>query len=654
MEKTTSKKQLPALIVLAIIAVAAALLLGLTNAITAGPIEEHRMAALNAAYSAVMPDAASYTAITVPEGYAVSGLYEAKDANGAVIGYTVTAASKGYAGDVAMTFGVDANGKVTGCVVGDTSFAETDGFGARAKEPAFQEQFEGLDAVNGGSFLPLSGATFTSKAVLAATNNALRCVAEVALGKEVDPNGVVSFGEKAAAQVDASALVPGARLVGEAEGYGGANVIVKIKLDDDANIASIKVDASSQTPGIGQRCAGAEFTDLFVGKSIPVEGIDVLSGATLTSNAVIEAINGAQPSDEEEAEDTVVALFEQDGVNVGVNGEGAAVVAAPGYNGTVVLTLNVENGQVVSGELGAPAVEAAASVGDVVAEYKAKAEGFQSDVTVVIGVDANGAISSLTIKADGETAGLGQRCGEESFAKQFIGKTAPVSYEDAGLSAISGATITSNAVIEAISKAMPAAEAAPAAAATEYKAKAEGFQSDVTVIVGVDENGAISSLTIQADGETAGLGRKCGEADFAKQFIGKTAPVSYDMDGLDAVSGATITSNAVVEAINKAVPAAEAAPAAAATEYKAKVEGFQSDVTVIVGVDENGTIASLTIKADGETAGLGQKCGEADFAKQFIGKTAPVSYDMDGLDAVSGATITSNVVVEAINKAVSK
>ena len=41
----------------------------------------------------------------------------------------------------------------------------------------------GLDAVNGGSFDALTGATVTSTAVLNATNEALRCVDEAALGK---------------------------------------------------------------------------------------------------------------------------------------------------------------------------------------------------------------------------------------------------------------------------------------------------------------------------------------------------------------------------------------------------------------------------------------------------------------------------------------
>ena len=113
-----------------------------------------------------------------------------------MVGYCVTASANGYNGPVAVNLGVGADGLVTGCAVGDTSFAETPGFGARAKEASFQDQFVGIDAVNGGSFDALSGATVTSTAVLNATNEALRCVAEVALGQTPTADPLVTFGAK--------------------------------------------------------------------------------------------------------------------------------------------------------------------------------------------------------------------------------------------------------------------------------------------------------------------------------------------------------------------------------------------------------------------------------------------------------------------------
>ena len=70
-------------------------------------------------------------------------------------------------------------------------------------------------------------------------------------------------------------------------------------------------------------------------------------------------------------------------------------------------------------------------------------------------------------------------------------------------------------------------------------------------------------------------------------------------------------------------------------------------MTVKATID-NGTITALTVETPDETAGLGQKCSDAEFTSQFIGKAIPVELGKD-VDAVSGATITSTVVVNALN-----
>lgn len=190
MENTVNRKQLPPFVILGIIAMVAAVVLAATNMITRGPIAEHQAAELRTALSTVLA-AETYEEIVVPEGYSVTGLYAAEN-GGEAIGWCVTAKAPGYGGDVAVTLGVDSDGKVTGCVVGDLNFAETAGYGTRAKEPAFQDQFKGLDTLSGGSIDALSGATVTSDAVRKAADQALRCVVEVAMGQQA-PDAVVRF-----------------------------------------------------------------------------------------------------------------------------------------------------------------------------------------------------------------------------------------------------------------------------------------------------------------------------------------------------------------------------------------------------------------------------------------------------------------------------
>ena len=91
--------------------------------------------------------------------------------------------------------------------------------------------------------------------------------------------------------------VPGDTLSGSAEGFGGGAVYVTVGVDGDGAIASLAVDASTQTPEFGGLVPKDEaFLRQFVGKSLPVaeDEIDAVSGATITSEAVVKAVNGAR------------------------------------------------------------------------------------------------------------------------------------------------------------------------------------------------------------------------------------------------------------------------------------------------------------------------------------------------------------------------
>ena len=94
---------------------------------------------------------------------------------------------------------------------------------------------------------------------------------------------------------------PGAVLSGKAEGFGGGMVYVTATLDGQAKIASVSVDASTQTPEYGGRIAEDEaFLNQLAGQSLPLalgEGVDALTGATVTSAAVVEALNHATAAD---------------------------------------------------------------------------------------------------------------------------------------------------------------------------------------------------------------------------------------------------------------------------------------------------------------------------------------------------------------------
>ena len=72
-------------------------------------------------------------------------------------------------------------------------------------------------------------------------------------------------------------------------------------------------------------------------------------------------------------------------------------------------------------------------------------------------------------------------------------------------------------------------------------------------------DGKIHDIQVIKDDETPGLGKKVRDKAFLSPFIGKAAtevfsvrPDETDLTRIDSVSGATISSRAVAEAVNKA------------------------------------------------------------------------------------------------------
>ena len=86
--------------------------------------------------------------------------------------------------------------------------------------------------------------------------------------------------------------------------------------------------------------------------------------------------------------------------------------------------------------------------------------------------------------------------------------------------------------------------------------------------------------------------------------------------------------------------------------------GFDNTITMMVGIDNAGTVLGISIIDHSETAGLGAvaaattAAGEA-FRAQFQGLTGTISVTKDGgqVDAITSATITSRAVCDGVNAA---
>ena len=89
---------------------------------------------------------------------------------------------------------------------------------------------------------------------------------------------------------------------------------------------------------------------------------------------------------------------------------------------------------------------------------------------------------------------------------------------------------------------------------------ANGYNGYIRLVVGIDPNGIIKGVHVLEQYETPGLGAKIveinpGESEpwFLKQFKGKQAKTLVLKKDVDAITGATISSRAVTDAINKTV-----------------------------------------------------------------------------------------------------
>ena len=84
---------------------------------------------------------------------------------------------------------------------------------------------------------------------------------------------------------------------------------------------------------------------------------------------------------------------------------------------------------------------------------------------------------------------------------------------------------------------------------------AKGYGGDMELICGIGSDGKIVKCQTLSHSETSGLGSKTADEPFRNQFVGKDS----SLDGVDTISGATISSKAYIGAIRDAFSAYELA-----------------------------------------------------------------------------------------------
>ena len=372
------KKSVQSTLVLVAICAVMAILLALTNSITAPIIKQNQDAAANEALLVVMPEGEGFEKMDISTYELPTTVTEVyKEKNG---GYVVTLTTAGYGSGFVIMCGVSADGAVTGAVC--LTSTETLGY-----EKTFGESFTGKDAAGVDAIDTISGATKTTSAYKNAVKDALNTaiilgggsvdlrdeaqilndnlsaalpagegkftklfIAEVIEGIDavytadngkgyvfvvgdefipVDESGNTANDTVKTAydilvassteDIDLTAYAETLKYVTSAKktatgnyifevkgpGYGivggddyhpasGEYIIVRVSMTPEGKIIDTFTVSQKESQGIGDACADEKFYGQFDGKTeSDYKDIDAISGATMTTNGYLKAIERA-------------------------------------------------------------------------------------------------------------------------------------------------------------------------------------------------------------------------------------------------------------------------------------------------------------------------------------------------------------------------
>lgn len=295
-EKNSSWALIAPIIVLVLIGTIVTAALAVTNSVTAPIIAEQQTKAADAAKQVVLPSGSGFSTLDSLEG--LPDAVTSVDVAGNGAGYVITTETKGFGGVIQAMYGIDANGVITGSKV--VKADESPGIGAVVTEDGseFQAQLVGMsDTAN---IQARSGATVTSNAMKTAVQAALDAYTILTGGTvEATVYEAPSNLEDELDQYYSGASftdVPGGKVSDQGTVvYAAAQglmseVKVAVCFDTGDSILGVIVDASGETPGIGDKAAEKSFTDQFIGVSSGDE-VDVISGSTFSSTAVKDSVN---------------------------------------------------------------------------------------------------------------------------------------------------------------------------------------------------------------------------------------------------------------------------------------------------------------------------------------------------------------------------
>ena len=287
--------------------------------------------------------------------------------------------------------------------------------------------------------------------------------------------------------------------------------------------------------------------------------------------------------------------------------------------------------------------------------YIGTGSGYGGDIKVEVAVE-NGGITAVEVLEHGETAGVSDPAFEEIPAAIVTANTAAVDV-------VSGATMTSEGIKAAVNNALSGeanetsqvtgdqADADDEEEEEEKEIEAMTFDLEDGTYEGTADghNGPLTLEVTLADGKITEINvLEHEETEGASDPAFEQVPVDivdYQSTKVDAVSGATVTSNAIMAAVENALGLGKLDTVYTDGSYEGTADGHNGPLTVEVTVEE-GEISNVEITEHKETKGLADPAIE-EVSAAIVEKNRP---DVQ-TDIVSGATVTSEAIIEAVTNA---
>lgn len=265
--------------------------------------------------------------------------------------------------------------------------------------------------------------------------------------------------------------------------------------------------------------------------------------------------------------------------------------------------------------------------------FKASGDGFGGPIKMAIGLSADRkSLVGIRVLQLSETPGLGSRIQEPSFTDQFAGKSLTDAYQlNQDIDGITGATISSRAAVDIVRTGIQAAMQ----------------RMGQPVVMAAAAPAATGGGSTTSEGSTNALPELAGDPAEALLAV---VPPDAGVDVVMFVSIGTFPAEGA-KTDPEIFQGISSTGETGAIGFRAAAAGMEGPVEVLGVIDPaDKTLINVRVYHQSETPDVGDKIAtDAAFQRQFAGKSIDARLEVgEDLDAISGATVSSQAVAEAV------